>query len=72
MADAPLVPIKASKSKFTNMLAQTATSKKATRHPDFFIVANLTKTPPQAKKDESPQLGLLLHFLSFIQRMQRI
>jgi len=50
MADAPLVPIKASKSKFRNMLAQTATSRNATRHPDFFIGANLTKTPPQAKK----------------------
>jgi hypothetical protein len=32
------------------MLAQTATSRNATRHPDFFIGANLTKTPPQAKK----------------------
>jgi len=32
------------------MLAQTATSKKATRHPDFFICAKLTKTPLEAKK----------------------
>jgi hypothetical protein len=53
------------------MLAQTATSRNATRHPDFFICAKLTKTPLEAKKTmrmgaKTDLVDVLFHEWSFL------